>query len=412
MFVLYDLAVLFSWIFLHLLALFSPKLRQFTTGRKKVLPYLEQHRDPSKPLIWMHAASLGEFEQGAPVLEKLVQQYPGHQFLITFFSPSGYEVKKDRLSPHLVTYLPMDTRSNAREFIRLARPDIALFIKYEVWPGFYRELQREGIPILLFSALFRPGQAYFKWYGGFLRSALRRVSRYYVQDTASARLLKNIGIEQVEVSGDTRFDRVLGILERSGDLPFMETFTRNRTCLVAGSTWPEDHRVLRPFIEAAPENTCVVIAPHKTDPRTVETLEKELSRPSLRYSEIAGADLQQAGVLILDTIGLLTRVYRYADMAYVGGGFATGLHNTLEPAVYGIPVLIGPGFEGFREAEALVSQGGILVVRDATDFSIKAGELMASEKRRGALGDLNAGYIRKNRGATDAIVAGIRDLLV
>ena len=411
MFVLYDLAVLLSWFFLHLLALFSPKIRQFTTGRKKVFPYLEQHRDPAKPLIWMHAASLGEFEQGAPVLEKLVQQYPGHQFLITFFSPSGYEVKKDRLSPHLVTYLPMDTRRNAREFIRLARPDIALFIKYEVWPRFYRELEREGVPILLFSARFRPGQAYFKWYGGLLRSALRRVSRFYVQDAASARLLEDSGMGEVVVSGDTRFDRVLGILEDSRDLPFMEAFTRNRTCLVAGSTWPEDHRVLLPFIESAPENTCVVIAPHKTDPRTVETLVRELPRPSLRYSEITGANMQEAEVLIVDTIGLLTRIYGYADLAYVGGGFATGLHNTLEPAVYGIPVLIGPDYEGFLEAEALVAGGGILVVQDAEDFRAKAGELLGSKKRRAALGGRNADYIRKNRGATDTIVSGIRELL-
>ncbi|MDX1333710.1 MAG: glycosyltransferase N-terminal domain-containing protein, partial [Robiginitalea sp.] len=368
MFFLYDLAVLLSWFLLHLAALFSLKIRQFVTGRKKVFSYLKAFRNGDKPLIWIHTASLGEFEQGAPVLDKLRQAFPDHQFLVTFFSPSGYEVKKDRLAPDLVTYLPMDTRWNARKFIRLAQPELALFVKYEVWPGFFRELDKAGIPILLLSAIFRERQIYFKWYGGFLRKALRRVNHFYVQDALSADLLGSLGIHEATVSGDTRFDRVLEILEAPRELPFMDHFKADRTCMVCGSTWPEDHEILLPFINEAEKGHCFVIAPHKTDPKTIEALQKGILKPSALYSERKGADFGEVSVLIIDTIGLLTQIYRYADLAYVGGGFATGLHNTLEPAVFGIPVLIGPRFEGFREAEEMVAAGGVRVARDAMEF--------------------------------------------
>ena len=411
MFFLYDLAVLLSWFFLHLAALFSLKIRQFVSGRKQVFSYLKANRDWNKPLIWIHTASLGEFEQGAPVLDKLIQEYPDHQFLVTFFSPSGYEVKKDRLSPHLVTYLPMDSRWNARKFIRLAQPDIALFVKYEVWPRFFRELDKTGVPILLLSAIFRRRQVYFKWYGGFLKKALRRVAHFYVQDTRSADLLRELGIQQATVSGDTRFDRVLEILEDPKELPFMENFRGDRTCLVCGSTWPEDHQQLLPFINSADKEYCFVIAPHKTDAKTIEALQKEIRQPSALYSRRKDTDLQNVSVLIVDTIGLLTQIYRYAHLAYVGGGFATGLHNTLEPAVYGVPVLIGPGYQGFREAEDLVATGGILVITDAAECASQAGELMANPGLRAKLGKVNKAYIEKNKGASDHILRGIRRLL-
>lgn len=411
MFFLYNSAVLISWFFLHLAALFNAKIRQFVTGRKKVFPYLEQHRDRDKPLIWIHTASLGEFEQGAPVLDLLCRQYPGHQFLITFFSPSGYEVKKDLLAPHLVTYLPMDTRWNARRFIRLAQPEIALFVKYEVWPGFFRELDDAGIPILLLSAIFRERQAYFKWYGGFLRNALKRVGHFYVQDDLSAELLKTLGIPDITVSGDTRFDRVLEILDKQQDLPFMEEFKGDRTCLVCGSTWPEDHQHLLPFINSAEKGQCFVIAPHKTDTKTIEALQKGLQCSTALYSQNPDTNLGEVTVLIVDTIGLLTQIYRYADLAYVGGGFATGLHNTLEPAVFGIPVLIGPRYQKFREAEDLVRAGGIRVVQDTADLASEAGELMANPGLRTALGQVNAGYIAKNKGASHQILSGIRRML-
>jgi 3-deoxy-D-manno-octulosonic-acid transferase len=387
------------------------KIRQFVSGRKKVFSYLKTNRDRQKPLIWIHTASLGEFEQGSPVLDKLRQQYPDHQFLVTFFSPSGYEVKKDRLSPDMVAYLPMDTRWNARKFIRLVQPEIALFVKYEVWPGFFRELDKAGVPILMLSAIFRQRQVYFKWYGGFLRKALRRVTHFYLQDASSAELLADLGIHETTVSGDTRFDRVLEILEHPRDLPFMERFKGGRTCMVCGSTWPEDHQQLLPFINAAGKDHCFVIAPHKTDTKTVEALQKGIRQPSALYSGRTDTDLEQVSVLIIDTIGLLTQIYRYADLSYVGGGFATGLHNTLEPAVFGVPVLIGPRYQGFREAEELVAAGGVLVVKNAAELNAVAGELMANPRLRGEAGKVNRDYIQENKGASDQIMKGVRRLL-
>ncbi len=408
---LYHLAVLLSWFSLHLAALFNPKIRLFVKGRKQLIPYLKKHRNPEKPLIWMHTASLGEFEQGAPVLEALGRTYPGHQLLVTFFSPSGYEVKKGRAGDALVAYLPMDTPGQVRAFLDLARPEIALFVKYEVWPELFRQLHRQGIPTFMISAIFRPHQAYFKGYGGLLRKALRGVEHFYVQDEMSAQMLGGLGLKRVTVSGDTRFDRVGELLETAAPLPFMEAFKKGRTCLVAGSTWAEDHDLLFPFIEKAGDTRCFVIAPHKTDAKTIEAIEKGLGRPYVRYSRMAPDRLEEASVLIVDTIGLLTRIYRHADLAYVGGGLATGLHNTLEPAVYGVPVLIGPGYEGFREAGELVAAGGIAVVHTPADFERECGALMEDPEKRTVMGAINHDYVQANQGASEVIVKGLQAYL-
>jgi 3-deoxy-D-manno-octulosonic-acid transferase len=345
------------------------------------------------------------------VLEQLSKAYPGHQLLVTFFSPSGYEVKKDALSPHLVTYLPMDSSWNAAKFLSITKPEIALFVKYEVWPGFYRQMAREKIPIYLISAIFRKRQAYFKWYGGLLRRALKRVTHFYVQDNRSAKRLRSLGITAVTVSGDTRFDRVLEIQQRAKPLPFMETFKGTRQCLVAGSSWPVDHRLIAPYINEAPQGQCFVIAPHKIDAATLEELETLIEKKTIRYSNRENGDLKNADVLILDTIGLLSRTYPYAEIAYVGGGFVTGLHNTLEPAVYGIPILIGPGFHGFLEAEDLVREGGIWVVQNSRDFGEEAGALFDAPGRRAEMGKINAQYIRAHQGASDTILQGVRSVL-
>lgn len=406
---LYDLAVRLTTLLLRIPALFNPKIRLFLQGRKTVWEYLGDFREPGRPLIWMHTASLGEFEQGLPVLELLQQNYPGHQFLITFFSPSGYEVKKGAVRGAGVCYLPMDTRQHAQQWVTRLRPEMALFVKYEVWPNYFRALREEGVPLYLISARFTPGQSYFKWYGGFLRQALGRVTHFYVQDRGSAALLESMGFGNVTVSGDTRFDRVAEIAGRDNRLDFMEAFRRGRTCLVAGSTWPEDERVILPLIrELAGAEFCFVIAPHQTDPKAIEGLMSDLPKGSLRYSQREPETLGQADVLVVDTIGLLTKIYSYADLAYVGGGFATGLHNTLEPAVFGIPVIIGTNFQGFREAEALVDAGGILPVEDAEAFRELAGKLLGDPEARREPGVVNRDFIAKSRGASVQIADGIR----
>lgn len=411
MYLLYDLAVVFVWNILKLVALFNPGIKKFVVGRKNTFPYLERMRDPDKPLIWMHTASLGEFEQGSPVLDKLSTAYPQHQLLITFFSPSGYEIKKDKLAPHLVTYLPMDSSWNAAKFLSIVRPEIALFVKYEVWPGIYREMGRQNIPILLISALFRKRQAYFKWYGGPLRATLRRVTHFYVQDSRSKKQLNSLGINDVTISGDTRFDRVLKISRTAEPLPFMEVFIGRRSCFVAGSSWPADHRLIAPCINQAGDEQCFVIAPHKIDLKTIAHLEQLLEKKTIRYSNREDGGLEEATVLILDTIGLLSQTYPYAEIAYVGGGFGTGLHNTLEPAVFGIPILIGPGFHGFLEAEQLVQAGGIRVVHNTLDFEAEAKALIDSPELRTEMGRINEDYINAHQGASDTILKDVRSIL-
>ncbi len=409
MYFLYDLAVRLTALLLRIPALFNPKIRLFVKGRKTVWGYLEDFRDTDRPLIWIHTASLGEFEQGLPVLERLQDRYPGHQYLISFFSPSGYEVKKAGVKGAGVCYLPLDTDKNARRWVNTLRPELALFVKYEVWPNYFRALQEQEVPLFLISARFTAGQSYFKNYGGFLRQALRRVTHIYVQDPESAQLLESIGITDVSVSGDTRFDRVAEIAARDNHLDFMEAFKRGRTCLVAGSTWAEDERVILPLIrEMAGPDSCFVIAPHQIDAKTIDGLMAALPEGSLRYSQRDAATLAAANILVVDTIGLLTRIYSYADLAYVGGGFATGLHNTLEPAVFGIPVLIGPNYEGFREAEALVKAGGVLPVADAEAFRLLAGKMLRNPETRLEPGNTNRDFIAKSRGASVQIADGIR----
>lgn len=413
MFQLYNAAVWLASVLLQIPALFNQKISLFLRGRKEVWEYLATFRDTDKDLIWMHTASLGEFEQGLPVLERLRAEYPAAQLLVTFFSPSGYEVKKGKLPDYGVCYLPLDTPANARRFVRLARPRLALFVKYEVWPNFFRQLHAARVPILMLSARFKPGQAYFKWYGRLLKQALNRVSRFYVQDPASAQLLEKHGFTQFVVSGDTRFDRVSEIRQRDNRLDFMETFKGSRTCLVAGSTWPEDEQVLAPLVRelAAKPGHCFVIAPHKTDPRTVENLVQQFQGLAVLYSQRAGADLGQFAVLIVDTIGLLTKIYSYADLAYVGGGFATGLHNTLEPAVFGIPVLIGPQYQGFPEAEALVAAGGLCPVNSQEAFADLARAWFADPALRAGLGTINGRFAQESTGASERIMEGIRTYL-
>lgn len=412
-FPLYDTAVWLASVFLRIPALFNPKIRLFLRGRKEVWQYLESFRLADRELIWMHTASLGEFEQGLPVLERLRAAYPDYQILVTFFSPSGYEVKKDRLSGYGVCYLPLDSGRNARRFLELARPRLALFVKYEVWPNFFRELDRSGVPILMLSALFKPEQAYFHWYGAFLKKALGRVARFYVQDQVSAQLLQDNGLDRVTVSGDTRFDRVFEIRERNNHLDFMEAFKGERTCLVAGSTWPEDEQVILPLIRdlASVPGHCFVIAPHKTDSKTIENLMQQLNGLAVLYSQRDRADLRQVPVLVIDTIGLLTKIYAYADLAYVGGGFATGLHNTLEPAVFGIPVLIGPKYQGFREAEALVAAGGLCPVNSREAFEDLARTWFADPALRTRLGSVNQNFTENSTGATLQIMEGIHTYL-
>jgi len=392
-------------------AFFNPKLRLFIKGRQGVFAYLDKHLIKQDKVIWVHTASLGEFEQGLPVIKKLRSSYPDHKILITFFSPSGYEVKKNSDEAHLITYLPMDTSGNVDRFLEVVQPDLAIFVKYEVWPNYLRGLTKRTIPTLMISGRFTSGQVFFRWYGSFMRTALGQFTHLFVQDAASLYLLKGIGLQNSSISGDTRFDRVSEILARDNSLPFMEHFKGNSFCLVLGSSWPEDETLLTEYLQETTTSLKIAIAPHDIKEGHLNKLKESIPGKHVFYSEIEDKDISEYRILILDTIGLLTKVYSYADIAYVGGGFATGLHNTLEPAVFGIPVIIGPQYDGFNEARDLVKLGGISVVDSAASFTQVIDNLIQDSSFREKMGTINARFIEDQKGASKKILAYITDQL-
>jgi len=411
-YILYNLAIYVTSLFLPIIAFFSTKVNLFINGRKNVFRELKKLITEKDSTIWIHAASLGEYEQGLPIVEKLKAEYPSFKIVVSFFSPSGYEVIKDTTEADLITYLPLDTKNNAKRFIKHLQPKIAIFIKYEIWPNMLKELHKGGIPILLISAIFKSDQIYFKWYGGFMRNALQKFSHFFIQDSKSLKLLNSIGMDNTTISGDTRFDRVSEILQQDNSLEFMDSLKQNYLCFVMGSTWPEDEEILVDYINASSHEMKYVIAPHRIIPKDIERLQQSINKHSVLLSESSENFSAEPQVLIVDRIGLLTKIYSYADIAYVGGAFLKGgLHNTLEPAVFGIPVVIGPNYEGFNEAEELVKLNGIFPVRDKAEFTILADKLILDSNFRLTAGDINVSYINKNKGASIQVMNHIRTLL-
>lgn len=408
---IYNLIVFAAWLILKGVAKVNPKISLFVKGRKKVISTLKNAISKEDDVIWIHAASLGEYEQGLPVMEELRLRYPNYKLLLTFFSPSGYEVRKNTPVADIVTYLPLDSQKKVTAFLDTAQPNLAIFIKYEIWPNYLSELNERKIPTLLISALFTANQIYFKWYGQFMRTALASFSHFYVQNDKSKKLLSSIGIENCTITGDTRLDRVLGILETDNRLDFMDEFCQNTKCFVAGSTWPEDENLLVDYINKTTGELKFIIAPHNVKNEHILGLQNSIKKPSLTYSQRNSESLSSANVLIIDTIGILTKIYSYAKIAYVGGGFATGLHNTLEPAVFGIPVIIGPNYAGFLEAEELVALGGILSVETREMFTKTIDDLESNTSSLKKIGKINADYITQNKGATSNIIKDIANAL-
>ncbi|SNZ01121.1 3-deoxy-D-manno-octulosonic acid transferase [Flagellimonas pacifica] len=408
---LYNILLHFSWIVLHIVALFNTKINLFVKGRKQTIALLGKNPAAGKKVIWMHVASLGEYEQGLPILEKLRTNYPSHKIILTFFSPSGYEVKKDTPYADMVLYLPMDTKYNAKSFLEYVNPEMAIFVKYEIWPNYLHELKRRNIPTLLVSAIFSQRQVFFKWYGRFMRNSLKTFSHFFVQNENSKELLTSIGFNNTTISGDTRFDRVSKIMAQDNQLDFMSHFKNNTFCVVAGSTWPEDEEVLIDYINSSETSLKFVIAPHNIKQPHIDTLKNKVTKKSICYSGISDKNLCDFDVIIIDTIGLLTKIYSYADVAYVGGGFATGLHNTLEPATFGIPVIIGPKFKKFKEAEDLVNKKGIQVVTNQFDFENLMNQFVVDSDFRKKTGLINSTYVTENKGATGLIFDHIKTFL-
>lgn len=404
MIVLYNLAIFLLGVAVRVAALFHPKAKAFARGRKRVFRELATRFQHKKGfLVWVHCASLGEFEQGRPLMEALKESFPDVRVLLTFFSPSGYDVRKNYDKADYVCYIPLDTAANARRFIALVKPDLAIFVKYEFWHHFARTLHKNNIPLLSVSAIFRQDQLFFQSYGGFYRNILKYFSFFFVQNDESVRLLHGIGINHVKRAGDTRFDRVYQVVQQAGEIAIAKTFKADQKVLVVGSSWTEDLDVLIPFINE--DRLKFIIAPHEINEASLVNLERALQVRSVRYSRAAQtSDLDEARVLIIDNVGMLSRLYRYGEFAYVGGAFGKGLHNILEAACYGVPIFFGNrNYEKFQEAVDLINRGGAFEVSDYPDFKAKYEMLNIPENFLLAC-EVTRQYVEENLGATRMII--------
>lgn len=407
---MYSIGIYLYALIVRLVAAFGHrKARAMVRGQHDTWRILREKINPNERYIWFHAASLGEFEQGLPLIERLRREHPSRKILLTFFSPSGYEVRKDYKGADVVCYLLFDSPTAARRFIKLARPEMAFFIKYEFWRNYIDVLFKKSIPIYSVSSIFRPGQIFFRWYGRKYARCLRRITHFFVQNERSVELLRSIGVtDNVTIVGDTRFDRVIDIRNIAKSLPIVEQFAQAQDgapqpfVLVAGSSWQPDEDILLDYVNRHPEIR-LVIAPHVVNDAHIQEIEQKLTTPALRYSKATLENVQNYRVLIIDGYGLLSSIYRYATVAYVGGGFGVGIHNVPEAAVYGIPVIIGPNHQRFAEAVALMENGGCKSIENAEDFSAIMDDFLANPSHIAAAGSAASRYINQNAGATPVI---------
>ena len=412
-----DLPLAFYTIFVFLYntgikvsAWWNVKARLWVKGRKSIFERIAKSLndagvDPAKqPVAWFHCASLGEFEQGRPVIEAYRKQFPGHKIFLTFFSPSGYEVRKAYTGADFIFYLPADTRRQARKFLALVKPCIAIFVKYEFWFNYLDQLRRSGVPTFVISANFRPTQHFFKWYGEWSRTALGRLNHIFVQNESSRELLEFIGITNVTVSGDTRFDRVLDIASQAKSFPLVEAFAAGSPVIVAGSTWPPDEDLIFGAMERSSVKFKLIIAPHETHPKRIEALMAKPALKAVRYSEATEATLAGANVLVIDGIGMLSGLYRYATIAYIGGGFGVGIHNTLEAATFGKPVIFGPNFHKFQEARDLLDIDAAFSIKNADELDVAIRKLLGDAVLLKNASVKAAEYVKARAGATGIIM--------
>lgn len=395
---------------LGIVALFNKKIKLGVEGRARSFQVLESRLTTNDKTLWFHCASLGEYEQGLPVFKALRSDYPNHKIILTFFSPSGYEIRKNTDVADVVIYLPIDTKANTKRFIRLVKPQLTVFVKYDIWPNYLDQLKTHRLKALLISAAFRKEQSYFQFYGGMMRKALRAFEHIFVQNKTSKNLLHTIGFDQVTISGDTRYDRVSDQLLLDNTLPFVETFLDGKLCVVIGSSWPEDEAL---FVEYLNNTTLTdlkfIIAPHNIKSNQIQQFVNQIHKKTVLFSEKDTKDLSAFEILIVDTIGLLSKIYSYADIAYVGGAMGTtGLHNILEPAVFGVPVIIGKNYKKFPEAFEMIANGGVISIKNQDELQENLDLLLKNSQKRHEFGQLNSTFIRKNKGAVIQIITFVR----
>lgn len=391
---------------MRIVALFSKKIKLFVDGRKDVVHILGKNISTSDKTIWFHCASLGEFEQGVPIMEEMKKAKPDHKIIVSFFSPSGYEIKKNTSLADVVVYLPMDTPLNAKRFIDAIHPSLSIFVKYEFWPNYLLQLKKKNIPTLLVSGVFRDNQIFFKPYGGFMRKALKSFNHFFLQEENSVKLLNSIGFKNTTLSGDTRFDRVSHQIEMNNTLKFAKEFKGDSLCIVCGSTWPEDEAVLLDYINSAPRSVKFIIAPHKIEQSKIEAFTEKLYKQKvILHSQKDDVNLAEYSVLIIDCIGLLTKLYSYADIAYVGGAMGrTGLHNILEPATFGVPIIIGKNYHEFPEAIRLRNLAGLFSISNPLELSDVLTKLVSDANYRKKTGMISGHFVNSNTGATNKVL--------
>jgi len=404
---MYELVINLYTLCVAVAGLFNDKVRKMRRGEREAFKVLKDKVEPGARYVWFHAASLGEFEQGRPIMERLKAEHPELKILLTFFSPSGYEVRKNYEGADIICYLPLDTYINARRFLNLVHPEMAFFIKYEFWWNYLHILKRRGVPVYSVSSIFRPDQVFFRWYGRTYSNVLKCFTRFFVQNDISRQLLGKLGITDVEITGDTRFDRVLSIKEQAKKLPLVEAFKKDYKVFVAGSSWPPDEEIfIRYFNEH--KDWKLIIAPHVIGEDHLRQMMSRLKLKTVRYTQATEATVADAECLIIDCFGLLSSIYGYGDVAYVGGGFGVGIHNVLEAAVWNVPVIFGPNNRRFQEAQDLLASGGGRQIGDYADFEALMDVYDKDDSARKADGNKAAGYVNSKAGATDKILSAVR----
>lgn len=400
---IYNIGIYLYQLAIFVASFFNAKAKKLRVGQAEAFAVLKLKIEPNTRYVWFHAASLGEFEQGRPVIEQLKKQQPDTKIILTFFSPSGYEIRKNYALADIVSYLPLDTASSAKRFVEMLNPSKAIFIKYEFWPNYLQALKAAGIPVYSISAIFRPGQIFFRWYGQWYKTLLQGIDHIFVQDKASLDLLKTNGIENVTVAGDTRFDRVADLAAQAKNIPLVEAFVKDADkVIVAGSSWPKDEELLVRYLQLHPD-VKMILVPHEIHAAHITGISKLLDGNFVRYTEATETNVQTTNCLVVDTIGLLSSIYRYGHVAYIGGGFGVGIHNTLEAAVWNVPVVFGPMYEKFREARDLIAIGGAFSIPDYETLEEKLDALLKDEKAGVIAGE----YVKQNTGATKLILKEI-----
>lgn len=401
---LYDLGIRLYYLLILLVSPFNQKARQWIRGRKGLMKKIESTIDPALPLVWFHCSSLGEFEQGRPIIESIREREPGKNILLTFYSPSGYEVRKNYPGADFIFYLPLDTRRNARRFLKQLNIEKAYFIKYEFWYHLLSNLKAQKVPAYLVSGIFRKDQIFFRVWGKWFKKILASFDHLFVQQQSSLDLLKSIGIQNVSLAGDTRFDRVQAIVQGRTVDPRFKAFTGSIPTIIAGSTWPQDEELLVRYINQTDRPIKWIIVPHEIHETDIIRLAREINKKCQRYTAMTNSDLPQTSVIIVDTIGILSSLYQYAEVAYIGGGFGKGIHNTLEAATFGLPVIFGPNYQKFQEAVDLVDSKSAFPVHDYAEFEVILTRLLDDPGLLSISGESARKLVQDNLGATEQIL--------